>query len=42
MFKEKGLTRYITLTDYSIKPKLNGSRQCFDGIKLEVREFEEE
>ena len=42
MFKEKGLTRYITLTDYAIKPKWNGLRQCFDGIKLEVREFEEE
>ena len=41
MFKEKGLTRFITLTDYAIKPKWNGSRQCFDGIKLEVREFEE-
>lgn len=42
MFKEKGLTRYIILTDYVIKPKWNKSRECFDSIKLEVREFEEE
>ena len=42
MFKDKGLTRYIILTDYAIKPKWNRSRECFDGIKLEVREFEEE
>jgi hypothetical protein spneC1_02129 len=40
--KENNSIRYIHFIDYSIKPKWNSVKKCFDGLKVEVRDFEEE